>query len=218
MLGAGWYKGDIGFNRIRNYYGKYSAFSCRIFIEYEDGTMENFCTDETWKGADSPILFSEIYDGEIYDARLEVDGWNRNGYDDSNWKSVHMIPFCTDVLSAQSGVKVRQITSVPVKQIFTTPQGDTVLDFGQNMTGWIEFTVKGNSGDKVELQCFEVLDAEGNVYLDNLRTAKAIPCNTKANIYLHDAKEILEAKGLEFDDICMKAKTGSGKYQIIYRI
>lgn len=173
LIGAGWYKGDMGFVRLRNHYGQYASFSCQLIVEFEDGTNEIFRTDETWKGTYSPILFSEIYDGEIYDARGEIEDWNQNGCDDSTWNQVRVVTFDTNVLIPQSGAKVKQITEVTAKRVFRTPQGDTVIDFGQNMTGWVSFKVKGKSGDEAKIQCFEVLDAEGNVYLENLRSAKA---------------------------------------------
>lgn len=172
MIGAGWYKGDMGFRRVRNHYGKKAAFSCVLKVVYEDGGEETFGTDPEWKGIYGPVIFSEIYDGETYDARLEIDGWNENGCDDAVWQTVSEVPFNTSVLAPQSGCRVKVIDKISAKRLFRTPQGDTVIDFGQNMTGWIEFRVKGKSGDKAVLNCFEVLDADGNVYLDNLRTAK----------------------------------------------
>ncbi|HOO29069.1 MAG TPA: family 78 glycoside hydrolase catalytic domain, partial [Lachnospiraceae bacterium] len=89
-----------------------------------------------------------------------------------NWKKTETVVFDKTVLKAQSGAKVQRMTKLPAERIFQTPQGDTVVDFGQNLTGWVEFTVQGSAGDEVELNFFEVLDAAGNVYLDNLRTAK----------------------------------------------
>lgn len=171
-IGPGWYKGTVGFVRMRGHYGTRAAFACQIVVEYEDGSRESFQTDTSWMGTYSPVLFSELYDGETYDARREIEGWNKPGCPIDSWQQTEAVSFDTSVLSAQSGSKVKKVTEVPAKRIFTTPQGDTVIDFGQNMTGWIEFKVKGQSGDKVELNCFEVLDAKGNVYLDNLRSAK----------------------------------------------
>ena len=75
-------------------------------------------------------------------------------------------------LTPQEGSRVRKIDRMPAKSIFTTPQGDTVLDFGQNMTGTVEITFESVPGKTLNLHCFEVLDARGNVYLDNLRSAK----------------------------------------------
>ena len=169
---AGWYKGTMGFVRMRNHYGDRAAFACQLVVEYQDGNKEVFCTDQAWQGEWSPVLFSEIYDGEIYDARYEISDWNQVTCLYQNWRKCEIVHFDMAVLQAQSGCKVRQKTKLPVKKIINTPQGDTVIDFGQNLTGWIEFRAKGREGDCVELQCFEVLDADGNVYLDNLRTAK----------------------------------------------
>ena len=171
-IGAGWYKGSMGVARMRCHYGKQTALLCQINIEYEDGSRESICTDDTWKGIYSPVLFSEIYDGEIYDARKEIPGWNAPYFVEDSWEAVSIREFPKKVLSAQSGCKVKRMTKISAKRIFTTPAGDKVIDFGQNMTGWIEFRVKGKAGEQVELNCFEVLDSEGNVYVENLRSAK----------------------------------------------
>lgn len=172
-IGAGWYKGDMGSARTRNHYGKQSAFLCQIEVLYEDGERTAFCTDTSWESTESPILYSEIYDGEIYDARKEIDGWNEAGNKNGEWKPVEKVVFPIEVLRAQSGCKVKKMKKIPAKQIFQTARGEWVVDFGQNLAGWIEFQAEGSCGDKVELNCFEVLDKDGNVYLDNLRTAKA---------------------------------------------
>lgn len=78
----------------------------------------------------------------------------------------------TSILSPQYASKPGVNDRLKPKQIFQTPKGETVIDFGQNMTGWIEFFVKGKAGDKVVIKCFEVLDSEGNAYFANLRAAK----------------------------------------------
>lgn len=171
-LGAGWYKGLMGFEATRNHYGKITAFLGQFYIRYQDGSEEIIMTDTTWKGSDSPVVFSEIYDGEIYDATLEQKGWSESAFDDKNWHDAAVAEFDMKKLFTQPGTRVKQIEEVTAKRLFTTPQGDLVLDFGQNMTGWVQFKVRGNKGDKVELNCFEVLDNDGNVYLDNLRAAK----------------------------------------------
>ncbi len=188
LVGAGWYKGVMGFMHYRNNYGSRAAFFAQILVTYEDGSIDRFVTDENWQGEWGPVLFSEIYDGELYDARDEIDGWSRNDCVYADWKSVHRVGFDCSVLSAQSGAKVRKMTRLPAKELIVTPQGDTVIDFGQNLTGWVEFTVKGKPGDQVVLNCFEVLDADGNVYLDNLRAAKqtvTYVCNKEQEVTFH---------------------------------
>lgn len=173
MLGAGWYKGVMGLTRVPNNYGDQTAFAMQIRIRYTDGTMEDVFTDETWQGNDSPVVFSEIYDGEIYDAALEIPDWSRVECPQGDWRGVDIVSFDTNVIRAQSGCRVRMMDKMPVKKIIITPKGERVLDFGQNMTGRIHVTATGKPGDVIELKCFEVLDAEGNVYLDNLRHARA---------------------------------------------
>lgn len=172
MLAAGWYKGVMGLTKARNNYGDQTAFAMQLVIRYEDGSEETVCTGGDWSGCDSPVVFSEIYDGETYDARLEIPGWAEAETPEGDWHSVKEVPFDKAVLHAQAGARVRMTDRMPAERIFTTPKGETVIDFGQNMTGRIHVTAKGKPGDVIELRCFEVLDHDGNVYFDNLRHAK----------------------------------------------
>lgn len=173
MLAPGWYKGVMGLTKARNNYGDQAAFSMELLIRYKDGTCESVCTDPSWKGCDSPVVFAEIYDGETYDARLEIPGWAEKEEPEGEWRDTVKTDFDTSVMRAQHGAQVQVIDRLPAKRIFTTPKGEHVVDFGQNMAGRIEVTASGKPGDVVELHCFEVLDKDGNVYLDNLREAKA---------------------------------------------
>lgn len=172
ILGAGWYKGIMGFLGLRNNYGKHSAFLAQIVVRYEDGSEETIITDESWVGTDAPVVFSEIYDGEIYDANKEIEGWAEAGEPAGEWKAVTTVDYDKSVLSGQGAGKVALTDEVKPKCILTTPEGDKVIDFGQNMSAHIEVKAAGKAGDVIELACFEVLDAAGNVYLDNLRGAK----------------------------------------------
>ncbi len=178
MVGSGWYKGKMGFLHIRNNYGEQTAFLMQLLIRYKDGREESIVTDKSWEGWTSPVLFSEIYDGEIYDARWELE--------EAEHLPVSVVAFSKEVLTAQAGGRVKKMQEIPAKQLLVTPEGDTVLDFGQNLTGWVEFQIKAEKGEEVVLQCFETLDAHGNVYTDNLRTAKQTIryiCNGKLSIY-----------------------------------
>ena len=172
MLGAGWYKGTMGFKRLRNHYGEETAFYCQLVLCYEDGTREEILSDKTWEGTWSPILFSEIYDGEIYDAGKEIAGWCTSIAKGEDWQRVHTVNYDKGVMQPQSGAKTKIINTLPAIDVLTTPKGETVLDFGQNLTGFLEFQVQGNVRDKVEIRCFEVLDSKGNAYFENLRSAK----------------------------------------------
>jgi alpha-L-rhamnosidase len=171
-IGAGWYKGAMGFKRIRNIYGDRTEYSAMLILRYKDGSTQTVITDADCRCSDSPVLSSEIYDGELYDARCEQPGWNLSEYEDSDWRYVDLCDDKKERLVPQEGCRVREMIPVSVKEIITTPEGDTVLDFGQNLTGWVHVRVDGRAGEKVVLNCFEVLDAKGNVYTENLRTAK----------------------------------------------
>ncbi|WP_026485767.1 family 78 glycoside hydrolase catalytic domain [Caldanaerobius polysaccharolyticus] len=173
VVGCGWYKGDLaGWLGRRNVYGSQTALLLQMLVRYVDGREQIVVTDETWKASDSPILYSEIYHGEIYDARLEQPGWNMPGFDDSNWHSVEVVEYDMSTLTPQDGLPVRRQEMIKPISMFMTPKGERVIDFGQNIAGWVKFTVKGNPGDKVVLKHAEVLDAAGNFYTENLRSAK----------------------------------------------
>lgn len=172
MLGAGWYKGVMGLTRARNNYGNQTAFAMQLLIRYEDGREEMIGTGEDWKGADAPVVFSEIYHGEIYDASLEIPDWCIAERPNGSWRDIGLVAFDTSVLRPQSGAQVKCIDTMPAKDLFKTPKGELVIDFGQNMAGRIHVTAKGKKGDMIELRCFEILDGDGNVYVDNLRKAR----------------------------------------------
>lgn len=172
VLGNGWFCGNIGWKGDGGYYGKQPAFLMQLQITYADGTTETIITDGSWKTATGPIRESDIYNGETYDAREEMPGWNLPGFGDSAWKTVNTPDLAKDKLVAPQGVPVKATQEIKPLKVFTTPKGETVLDLGQNMVGWVRLKVKGNKGDQVTLKFAEVLDKEGNFYTDNLRRAK----------------------------------------------
>lgn len=173
-LGDGWYKGRIGFENKRKFYGDTRALLLQIEIEYTDGTKESINTDESWKTAYGPILASDIYDGETYDARQEKTGWTATGYaEGSTWANVRIPEKGTEQLVGMSGPMVKKHEEFKALKIFKTPKGETVVDFGQNLVGWVVLKAKGNAGTHITLSHAEVLDKEGNFYTVNLRSAKA---------------------------------------------
>ena len=171
-LAAGWYKGLFGFDGLRNLYGEQTAFLGQLIIRYQDGTEQIVVTDSNWMGYDSPVEFAEIYDGEIYNARKEIPDWASAGLIADGWSAVEKVAYDKGVLQPQATCRVQKIDTLPAQKVFVTPQGDSVIDFGQNMSALIQATATGKAGDVIELWCFEELDKDGNVYLDNLRGAK----------------------------------------------
>lgn len=172
MVGCGWYKGELGWRAQRKFYGSQTALLMQLHIGYIDGSEEIVVTDKNWKASDGPILYSELYNGETYDAGLEQLGWDMPNFNDANWNLAEEIEYDMSVLTPQDGLPVRRQESFKPKAMFTTPNGESVIDFGQNMSGWVKFKVKGNAGDRVILKHAETLDAAGNFYTENLRSAK----------------------------------------------
>jgi alpha-L-rhamnosidase len=173
MLGSGWYRGNIGFRNSINFYGRDIALLCQIDITYSDGSTERIISDDSWKSSTGAVRYSEIYHGEIYDARLEKKGWTLPGYDDAAWDGVKVAAHDMEVLIATRNEPVKKHETFTPVNIMQTPEGDQVIDFGQNLVGWVRMKVIGNAGDSVILSHAEVLDREGNFYTANLRAAKA---------------------------------------------
>jgi len=170
-LGDGWYRGWIGWSFQRNYYGKRLGLLAQLEVTYRDGSRAIITSDDQWRVATGPIRLSDIYNGEQYDARLEQAGWATAGFEGKDWASVRVADHLKDHLLAPIGPPVRKTQELQPVQIFETPAGETVVDFGQNMVGWVRLRVEGKAGTTITLQHAEVLDKEGNFYTENLRSA-----------------------------------------------
>ena len=138
---------------------------------YADGRSQTITTDETWRAIRGPIQMSDLYMGEVYDARLEKPGWDQPGYDDSGWHNVCPLNHSQEIIVAQSGPPMHRIEEIQPTAILHSPKGETILDFGQNMVGWVRLRVRGPAGTTITLHHAEVLDQQGNLYTENLRTA-----------------------------------------------
>lgn len=145
-----------------------AALLAEIRITYADGTKEVIGTEEGWECAESPVRFSEIYDGERYDAGFVPEMWENAKELDRDFGN--LIP--------QEGEEIREMERVQARTVFVTPAGETVVDFGQIVTGYVEFSVEAEKGQQVRILHGEVLDAKGNFYRDNYRGAKAELCYT----------------------------------------
>ena len=171
-LGDGWYRGRLAWRDRRNTYGTDLALLAQIVVRYTDGREQIVATDEHWKAATGPILASDIYNGETYDARLERAGWSQAGYATADWKPVRVASYPMKSLVAPLGPPIRRIEEIKPIAVLKTPAGQTVFDLGQNMVGWVRLKVRGPAGATVRLQHAEVLDKDGNFYTANLRTAQ----------------------------------------------
>lgn len=172
VLGDGWYKGVYGMRVKSENYGSRLAALAEIHVWYEDGTKEVFGTDESWKSRKSRIVESGIYSGEVYDASLDV----------SETFGTELIDLGYDRLSPRLSPAITIHERLKPVEVIHTPAGETVLDLGQNMVGWLAFHCKAPAGTKLHFQFGEILQ-DGNFYNENLRTAKA------EFTYISDGKE-----------------------------
>jgi len=170
-IGDGWYRGYT-YNRRKNVYGKKLALLYQLEIVYTNGKRETITSDKSWKVAYGPIRSSSFFDGEVYDARKEKNGWTDPLYKDATWDTVKTDESIKSNLITTSGPTVKKHEKFLPLKVLTTPAGEKVIDFGQNLVGWVQFKLKAKTGDTIHLFHAEVLDQKGNFYTKNLRTAK----------------------------------------------
>lgn len=175
-IGNGWYKGNFAFEGRANIYGSRAALILEIHLTYADGTKETISTDESWQCSTGEVLYSEIYHGETVDKNIT----------DTGWLPVIKYDYDKSIIIAQEVEPVRITKRLPAIELIITPKGETVVDFGQNLTGFVEFVSECSKGDRITIRHAEVLDKEGNFYTTNLRTARAtdrFTCSGKKEIY-----------------------------------
>ncbi|MFC3801133.1 family 78 glycoside hydrolase catalytic domain [Cohnella sp. GCM10012308] len=171
IVGEGWYSGHIAWYG-KNLYGEALRFMLQMAIRYEDGTEDTIVSDASWKESKGPILFSDFLMGESYDARLEHAGWNEAGFDDSAWRSPHVYGDFKGWITAQASPPIRVMEEKKPIAERKLASGAQLIDLGQNMVGWTRIELTGDRGSKVTLRYAEILDQDGSIYTDNLRTAK----------------------------------------------
>lgn len=172
MLGDGWYKGRFGFERPNgDLYGDSYALLAELHLEYADGRKEVIGTDESWKSARSPIESSSIYDGEVYDSRKEISGWAEAGAAEEVFVPAERIENFSKPLTPRYSLPLKVMDQRMPVSLIRTPAGEQVLDFGQIMSGWVEFFCEEEAGREVFFQYGEILQ-DGNFYNENLRSAK----------------------------------------------
>jgi alpha-L-rhamnosidase len=152
----------------------YPKLLLQLNVEYTDGTTSQIVSDENWKlTANGPIRANNEFDGEVFDARMEMPGWNQAKFDDSRWERAQLVKPGAPVLSAQIGEPIRVLETLkPVAMINPKP-GVYIFDMGQNMAGWCRLKVSGPAGTVVRLRHAEELISNGSLYTANLRSAKA---------------------------------------------
>jgi alpha-L-rhamnosidase len=171
MLGGGWATMSIGTELPAPY--KFPALLLQIQIELEGGKQLTVASDASWKTAHGPVVSDSVYHGEVYDARLELRGWDRPGFDASAWSAAKVMEGTKGILSAQMMPPIRVVDSMVPVSLSNPQPGVYVYDFGQNFSGWVELRVSGPAGAAVQMRFSELLYPNGMINRENLQWAKA---------------------------------------------
>ncbi len=172
LLGDGWYGSPLTWAGM-HFFTPPNRLRLQLELDYSDGTHDRIATDDSWKASSSPIVESQIYGGENYDARLERSGWQQANFDDSHWNHASIADAPSIAVTSQITAPVRVIDKLRPKQANPLGNGVYVFDMGQNMVGWVTLKVKGDAGTKVRLRFAERLNPDGSIYTANLRNADA---------------------------------------------
>lgn len=186
IVAPGWYAGFFGPFEDKGFYGQEAYFSCELVLDFADGTEEVLSTDSTWEGCNGPIVRSDLLMGESYDARLELGDWSAPGgpldrapadgifTPAGTWGSVVVREEpVTAKIEPYPGAPVRQINELPAQSVSEFSAGKHVFDFGQNMVGVVRLKLNVPAGTELLLYHGEMLNENGSVYTDNLRSATA---------------------------------------------
>jgi alpha-L-rhamnosidase len=201
VLGDGWYAGFVGFDakRAGAHYGPATELLAQLDIAFADGTTARVVSDGQWQGRSASVRHADLLMGERHDLRLEPHGWDSPGFDEAvsdktgsgkaafgkaafgntgpdgaGWREVRQRPRDARVLAADPGVPVRVTQEVAPVTVTRAADGTRVIDFGQNLTGWLSIRASGPAGTTVRVRHAEVLGGDGRLYTDNLRTARQV--------------------------------------------
>lgn len=152
----------------------YPKLLLNLDIEYTDGTRELISTDDSWKmTADGPIRTNNEYDGEEYDGTKEMPGWSSAGFEDKNWQKAQFVQEAIGTPVAQMNENMQVMETIKPSSVRLLKPGTYILDMGQNMAGWVRMSVSGVRGQAVKLRFAETLQASGELFVRNLRDARA---------------------------------------------
>jgi alpha-L-rhamnosidase len=173
LLAPGWYSTPLEwFQQPNNYGDTPPALRAQLRIEHTDGSVSWVKTSPEWQASTSQIVSSEIYDGETQDARLAQPGWSLATFAAGKWKTAMVIQPKTVPILAQDFPPIRMERTVAAKSIAEPKPGVYVYDFGQNLAGVERVRLQGPAGTNVRLRFAEIVNDDGTIYTDNLRTAK----------------------------------------------
>lgn len=177
VIGDGWYTGKVGMPGRSCQYGDRLAALFQIEVEFADGAKARVCSDGECRSATGPIQYADLFVGEKYDATKERTGFSTFGYNDTGWSRVKVLPDGYETLVAQPARPVRVLERRKLEKIWVSPRGETILDAGQVLTGYLRMRVKAPEGTEITLEYTETIDKERN-YLNNAQGRFTIQTDT----------------------------------------
>ncbi|RNB50021.1 alpha-L-rhamnosidase [Agromyces tardus] len=159
-LGNGWYRGRLAWAGGSRYYGEELGAFAELRVRFADGHEQVIGTDATWSAGPSATTANDLYDGQSIDARLRSNDWTLPGFASDAWTGVHELDFDLDLLEPYVGPPVRRQQELAPVSITTSPSGAVLVDFGQNLVGWVRVAVRGEAGRVVTLRHAEVLERD----------------------------------------------------------
>lgn len=158
VVGNGWYRGRLGFSGGRALYGSDLGVIAELHVTFTDGHRQTVLTDETWRVGLCDVLSDDLYDGQTIDARRRPKDWHDPSVEPGGSLPVRVLPFATDRLVARRTPVVRRHETLVPAAVWRSPSGRTLVDFGQNIVGWLRFTVQGPGGSEIRIRHAEVLE------------------------------------------------------------
>ncbi|AYJ48336.1 family 78 glycoside hydrolase catalytic domain [Rhodococcus sp. P1Y] len=171
IVGEGWAIGRLGWENARNHYANRPALYLEMVLEYENHTIA-VVSDESFRAGTGGLRVNSIYDGEVFDARLEPENWDVAGFDDSSWGAVETFDWPLESLMDSGAEPIRRTQELAPVSMTSHAGGRSIVDFGQNISGWVRFTVEADRGTTITLRHAELLTA-GELDVETVRTAKA---------------------------------------------
>ena len=169
LLGYGWFAGHMNLSDNRCLYGTFPQFIAQLDVELANGQWLTIATDGNWRGTLSgPVRFSDLLDGEGYDCRLELPGWDSPGFNDAAWTSVWTQPRDNTPLVWQRCQPIQRIQDMQPVAVNQVSPGAYVYDFGQEISGWCRLVVNGPAGTHITLRHAEVVNPGGTINVANL--------------------------------------------------
>ncbi|MCR2783547.1 MULTISPECIES: alpha-L-rhamnosidase [unclassified Microbacterium] len=169
-VGNGWYRGRLGWIETKRYGNEIAAYA-ELRIRFADGYEQVVATDQSWQVGPSDITSNDLYDGQTVDARRRDDKWTSPGFSDPRWGSVHAVDYRPERFELDTAPPVRRIDQLLPQKVWLSPTGSILIDFGQNIVGFVRLRIAGRSGDVITVRHAEVLE-DGELAMRTLRSAK----------------------------------------------